>query len=309
MMSWDRLYRLLHDAFPTERYHEGVAVEGFAQDQAGVTVRLADGRSERADWLIAADGMRSTVRRQLLPDLEPAYAGYVAWRGLVEESAMSDSARAALCDHLAFCLPPGEQMVGYAVPGADEATAPGRRRYNWVWYRPADPRTRLPALLTGRDGRRYDLSIPPNRLKPEAVAGLRAAAERLLPPCFVEVVRLARSPFIQAICDLESQKLVLGRVVVLGDAAFVARPHAGLGATKAALDALGLAQALSARDPAAALAAWEEDRLRYGQALVARCRWLAGYLEPANFVPDEPPAVIKERIATVIAETAVSGGV
>ncbi len=136
MMSWDRLFRVIRERFPDRHYHGGRAVEGFEQDAAGVTVRLADGGRARAEWLIGADGIRSAVRRQLLPALEPAYVGYVAWRGLIEERSMSAAARAALCRHLAFCLPPGEQMLGYPVPGADEATGAGERRYNWVWYRP-----------------------------------------------------------------------------------------------------------------------------------------------------------------------------
>ena len=81
MMSWDRLFRLIREPFPDRHYHAGRAVEGFEQDAGGVTVEFADGRRGRADWLIGADGIRSTVRRQLLPALEPAYVGYVAWRG------------------------------------------------------------------------------------------------------------------------------------------------------------------------------------------------------------------------------------
>src|SRR5918994_1806398 len=125
MLSWDRLYRMLRAVFPDGRYHAGRAIESFDQDDAGVTVHLADGVRERADWLIGADGIRSSVRRQLLPELEPAYAGYVAWRGLIEESAMSAGARAVLGERLMFCLPAGEQMLGYPVPGADESVTSG----------------------------------------------------------------------------------------------------------------------------------------------------------------------------------------
>jgi 2-polyprenyl-6-methoxyphenol hydroxylase-like FAD-dependent oxidoreductase len=306
MTSWDRLYRLLRETFPQDCYRSGTAVDGFDQDASGVTVHLSDGRSERADWLIGADGIRSSVRRQLLSALEPAYAGYVAWRGLIEESAMSTEAWAALGGRLAFCLPAGEQVLGYPVPGANEEVARGRRRYNFVWYRPADEARRLPALLTGRDGLRYDLSIPPHQITDEAVAELRSAATSLLASCFAEVVHLARRPFIQAIYDLESPRLVFDRVTLIGDAASVARPHAGMGATKAALDAVTLARALANPDPAAALVGWERERLRYGRAVVERSRRLGAYLGTAGGTSEEPPAVLKERAVTLMAETAVS---
>ena len=306
MLSWDRLYSVLRAVFPEGHYRAGRAIESFEQNDAGVTVHLADGGRERADWLIGADGIRSTVRRQLLPDLEPAYAGYVAWRGLIEESAMSAGARAVLGERLMFCLPAGEQMLGYPVPGADEATLPGRRRYNVVWYRPAGEAA-LPRLLTGQDGRRYDLSIPPGQVAADAVAALDADADALLAPCCAEVVHLSRPPFIQAIYDLESPQLVFGRAILIGDAAFVARPHAGMGVTKAALDALTLAQAFAAPDRAAALAAWQDRRLRYGRAVVERARRLGAYLGDPAGSPAESPAAIRQRAASLMAETAISG--
>jgi 2-polyprenyl-6-methoxyphenol hydroxylase-like FAD-dependent oxidoreductase len=306
MMSWDRLFRLVRELVPDRRYHPGRAILAFEQDAGGVTVRLADGDAVRADWLIGADGIRSTIRRQLLPELEPAYVGYVAWRGLIEERAMSAAARTALCQHLAFCLPPGEQMLGYPVPGADEAIQPGRRRYNWVWYRPVEAE-HLPALLTDADGRRYDMSIPPARMTAAPIAAMRAAAAELVAPCFLEVVQLVEHPFIQAIYDLASPRLVFGRVILIGDAAFVARPHAGMGVTKAGLDALTLAPALAAPDPAAALIAWERGRLRYGRAVVERARWLGAYLAEPAAAPEAWSAVVEGLATTLMAETAISG--
>lgn len=306
MLSWDRLYGLLRTAFPPQHYHAGQAIERFDQDEAGVTVHLAAGTRERADWLIGADGIRSTVRRRLLPDLEPAYAGYIAWRGLIEEAAMSAAARAVLGERLMFCLPPGEQMLGYPVPGADEAAVPAARRYNVVWYRPADEETALPRLLTGQDGRRYDLSIPPRQVAADAVRQLHADADALLAPCCAEVVHLSREPFIQAIYDLASPRLVLGRVILIGDAAFVARPHAGMGVTKAALDALTLSEALAAQG-AGALSDWERGRLRYGRAVVERARWLGGYLSEPPPAPETWSAALPALAATLMTETAISG--
>ena len=216
---------------------------------------------------------------------------------------MSAEARAVLGDRLMFCLPPGEQMLGYPVPGADEAVLPGRRRYHVVWYRPADEAK----ALTGQDGRRYDLSIPPGRVAADAVGTLDADAGALPAPCCAEVVHLSRPPFIQAIYDLESPQLVFGRALLIGDAAFVARPHAGMGVTKAALDAQTLAQAFAEPDRAPALAAWQSRRLRYGQAVVERSRRLGAYLGDPAASLKASPVVIKERAATLMTETAISG--
>jgi 2-polyprenyl-6-methoxyphenol hydroxylase-like FAD-dependent oxidoreductase len=95
--------------------------------------------------------------------------------------------------------------------------------------------------------------------------------------------------------------------VLIGDAAFVARPHAGMGATKAALDALTLARGLAARDPVAALAVWERSRLRYGRALVERSRWLGGFLSQPAAAPAAWSAVVEQLAATLMTETAISG--
>ena len=292
-------------SFRMAHYHAGRAVEGFEQNGDGVAVWLADGGSEHAEWLIGADGIRSAVRRRLLPDLEPAYAGYVAWRGLIPENAISAEARAVLGERLMFCLPAGEQMLGYPLSGAEEASRSGRRRYNVVWYRPG--RRGLAALI-GRDGRRYELSIPPGPGRsPGAVAALRVDAEALLAACCAEVVQLIRPPFIQAIYDLESPRLLFDRAILIGDAAFVARPHAGMGVTKAALDAVTLAEAFAAPERAAALGAWESRRRRYGQAVVERARRLGAYLATPAATAEAWASTLKEVAATLLTETAISG--
>src|SRR4051812_20692450 len=43
--------------------HRGLDVTGLAQDDAGVDVRLSDGRSLRAEYLVGCDGGRSVVRK------------------------------------------------------------------------------------------------------------------------------------------------------------------------------------------------------------------------------------------------------
>ena len=59
-------------------------VEDFEGDADGVTVQFADGSEERAGILVGADGLRSKIRSRLFGPHKPRYAGYTAWRAVVE---------------------------------------------------------------------------------------------------------------------------------------------------------------------------------------------------------------------------------
>src|SRR5438067_1843181 len=80
-------------------------------------------------------------------------AGYIAWRALIAEAAFPPAIHAQLFDAMTFCLPPGEQFLGYPVAGPNNDLRPGHRRYNIVWYRPAAEATELQDLLTDEKGR------------------------------------------------------------------------------------------------------------------------------------------------------------
>src|SRR5262249_14854745 len=164
----------------------------------------------------------------------PLYAGYVAWRALIAEEVIPTSIHRAVFDYWVFALPPGEQILGYPVSGANDDLRPGHRRYNLVWYRPADEATELRDLLTDSTGTEHEISIPPPLIRADVIGAMRAAAMRLVPPQFQEIVRLAAQPFLQPIYDLEAPHISFGRVAILGDAAFVARPHVAAGVVKAA---------------------------------------------------------------------------
>ncbi len=313
LTSWGHLYGLLRAAFPAENYHHGKNLVEVAELADRVVARFSDGSEASGDLLIGADGIFSCVRARLAADVRPRYAGYVAWRGLVDERDLSPRTRAELCDRFAFSLPPGEQMLGYPVAGANEEMEVGERRFNFVWYRPADSDHGLADLLTDIDGVRHELSIPPTRIRPDVIASMRREAERLLAPQFAEVVHLTRQPFIQAILDLETPRMALGsRTVILGDAAFVARPHVGMGVTKAAEDAAALVDALRAhpQDPSIALVKFESTRLPFGAAVVRRARDLGAYMQAQIATAEERAMAERHRSAeAVMAETAVSTGI
>ncbi|MCC8979078.1 FAD binding domain-containing protein [Bradyrhizobium acaciae] len=313
LTSWGHLYGLLRAALPTEDYHHGKSLVEVTELGDRVVARFSDGSEASADLLIGADGIFSCVRAQLAADVRPAYAGYVAWRGLVNERDLSPRTRAELCDWFAFSLPPGEQMLGYPVAGTKEEMDVGERRFNFVWYRPANADHGLADLLTDIDGVRHELSIPPTKIRSDVIASMRRDAERLLAPQFAEVVRLTPQPFIQAILDLETPRMALGsRTVILGDAAFVARPHVGMGVTKAAADAAALVDALRAHpaDLSAALATFESIRLSFGAAVVRRARHLGAYMQAQIATAEERAMAERHRSPeAVMAETAVATGI
>ena len=292
--AWDRIYRPLKDALPAECYRAGIRLTSLEQDGDGVTAIFADGKSERGDLLIGADGLYSTVRQLVLPEIEPRYAGYCAWRGVAEEADVPSDVRAALLERFTFCLPPQELFLSLPMPGRDADTREGERRFNWVWFRLVDFSRELPLLCTDEDGRCHGTTIPPPLLRRAVIAEFREHAASVLAPQLATLVALTRQPFLQPIYDLESPRVAFGRVALLGDAAFVARPHVGTGVTKAAGDALCLVEALAASSGVeAALAVYDRERAHFGQALVIRARELGAYLKEGAPPPD-PNAVLRE---------------
>jgi 2-polyprenyl-6-methoxyphenol hydroxylase-like FAD-dependent oxidoreductase len=278
LSGWSRLYRALLDALPAQTYRLGKKLSRVAQDLRCVTAIFADGTTERGDLLVGADGIRSTVRTQFLPDIQPLYAGYVAWRAVLDEADVPYHLWRELVELYAFCLPEGEQLISYAVPGRDNDTTVGRRAYNIVWYRPVD-RDTLIDICTDADGRHHAAGIPPPLIRPDVIARVKADAKASLAPQIAEIFSLTR-PFFQPIYDLASPRLAFGRVVLAGDAAFVARPHAGAGTTKAALDAACLADSIhdAGDNLDAGLTRYERMQQPFGSALVALNREEGAYL-------------------------------
>jgi 2-polyprenyl-6-methoxyphenol hydroxylase-like FAD-dependent oxidoreductase len=276
--SWDRIQNIARDLQPQSRHHLGQTFIGCDQDMHGITAHFAGGRSERGDLLVGADGFRSAVRKIVARDVVPIYAGYVIWRAVAEESDFEAADRALMFDKFAFQLENGHEVLGYPIAGPDNDLRVGNRRYNFVWYRRTD-QSRLRHMLTDAKGKTHNLSIPPPLVRLDLLQELQETADTFMCPPFRKILRAVNSAFFTPIYDHASPSMAFGRVALVGDAAFVGRPHVGLGVTKAASDARALANSLAAGDEIVAnLQLFNGIRRPIGDLVVRRGRELGAFL-------------------------------
>jgi 2,6-dihydroxypyridine 3-monooxygenase len=289
--SWNTIYRSLLTLFDRDRYFLGKEVVSFHPAAGTVGVTFADGSRTEADLLVCADGISSMARVRLLRQVAPSYAGYVAWRGTLPERRLSPATRLALADALIYQVLEHSHILVYPIPGMDGSLSDGDRLINIVWYVNVPAGAELDTLMTGRDGVRRAISLPPGAVGADAVDQMRRTATASLAAPIAEVVAGIPEPFVQAIYDIEVPRMACGRVCLLGDAAFAVRPHAAAGTAKAADDGWALAEELAARpgDVPAALRAWERRQLVVGRSLLARTREIGDSSQfSGTFRPGDP---------------------
>ena len=246
--------RLGPDAIRTGRH-----LVSFEETGGGVTAHLverASGRalpSMRGDVLIGADGIHSTVRRQLHPgEADPVPSGAIQWRGAVESSPFLDGCSHVMIGHYR------QRTVIY--PMSRKAAASGRSLINWVAY--------LGGQASGGERESWDRRVPKERffefyrgwnfdwIRP---ADLIAATSEIYEYPEADHDPLARWSF--------------GRVTLLGDAAHAMRPVGSQAGSQAVVDARVLAKALATEPtPERALAAYEAARLPAMNEIIRRNR-------------------------------------
>jgi 2-polyprenyl-6-methoxyphenol hydroxylase-like FAD-dependent oxidoreductase len=221
---------------------------GFEQDTDGVTVRFADGREERGDVLIGADGIRSIVRTQLFGAPQPRYSGYTCWRS------------AAHIEHPRLEPTVYTQVYGR---GSNFGVFPIGDRY-WSWY---GTKMTPAGGGAGGDGASW---------KREATEQFKDWYETV--PAVIEAT--PEEGFVrQDIYDLKPINVWgKGRVTLLGDAAHATTPALGQGGCMAIEDAVVVARELSADgDVPAALRRYNEARRKRANGIVRNAR-LQGYI-------------------------------
>ncbi|KAI9712240.1 MAG: hypothetical protein M1828_001718 [Chrysothrix sp. TS-e1954] len=252
----------------------GKSVTEVQYDDGIVTVYFNDLADEgtgkvQADFVVVADGAYSSVRKQFIGDIPHPYSGYVAWRGTVPESRVSEQTRAVFNENFVVFEASDTYVVGYAVPNEDGSLTPGSRLLNYVWYynipstSPFYTRT-----MTDIDGHTHRNTIPVGKMDPSVWTEQKALAAHTLDTCFLELVNATEKPFVATIRDSASPRASFfdGHLVLVGEALRLLRPHTGMSANQAATHCFGLRRYLVGE---ISIGDWEKEVLEWGQSAAA----------------------------------------
>lgn len=247
------------------------------------TVAFADDRERLADAVIGADGYHSTIRRAVAPGQALAtYAGYIVWRGLVEERELAQPVQWSSNGGLWIEFVHGYRLVAAVLPGRDGSLEPGQRQITFAWF----------------DAHRTELLLRNGQLTPDGhlvgtlTAGtietnirdeLISLVPRLWPETWQEAVttglKSATALSGAPIAEYLPERLALGRLALVGDAAHVVTPMTGSGFATAVDDAITLSSLLAAHNPgesiSSVLARYATARLPYVRGLVAHSQRLS----------------------------------
>jgi salicylate hydroxylase len=217
----------------------GTRVEDFASHGNGVTVATASSvgaAEERGLALICADGLWSNLRRRLGHRGEPRFAGYTAWRALVDAGALGpDDA----VPRVQLWLGRHAHVVHYPVRGGSLVNVVAIIRDDWReadWSAPGE--------------RSEILARYPAGVWPASVCAILAAAEN-----WRKWALFDRAPL---------TSWGNGAVTLLGDAAHPMLPYLAQGAAAAIEDGAVLARRLAETpaEPERALRLYENERYR-----------------------------------------------
>jgi salicylate hydroxylase len=261
------LQKTLSGAFSAQHMHLGCRLVNIVQERDSVVLEFANGRVERADLVVGADGVRSTVRRFVTGADDAVYSGTSAFRGIVPVENLP-----SLPDPHAiqFWMGPDAHMLHYAIGGNGESV-------NFFAV----------------------VETPKIWLHPGSVADVQedlpVASFRGWHPAIIEMIRAAASPISWALFTVRPLlRWHRDRVVILGDAAHGMLPHHGQGANTSIEDAFALAALLAetgSDDLEGAFSRFQTLR-RARTRKIQRSSWVTSSL---LHLPDGPPAHARNR--------------
>ncbi|CAA0840698.1 FAD/NAD(P)-binding oxidoreductase family protein [Striga hermonthica] len=268
---WSDLHGLLYKALPLDIVRWGHMFVSYNTSDDTTLVRVNSKTLETGDvvevtcdLLVAADGCLSSIRRIFFPDLNLRYAGYCAWRGVLDCSGNENSetfrglkkAFPDLGRCIYFHLGPKTHIVFYELLN---------KRINWIWYvNQLEPRLKGNSVTM--------------KVSDDMVLQMQKEAECFWPPELVKLIRETKNPFLNVIYDSEPlNQIAWDNVVLTGDAAHPTTPHGLRSTNMSVLDAAVLGKCLEkwgVENLNSALREYESTRLPVASEQVLFSRWL-----------------------------------
>ena len=250
-----------------------LSIEALAEYLEVPVTTIRDWRTDgKGPCAIGADGHRSVVRRSVAPDKPDAtFAGYVLWIGLTDESAIPVPHRWPRDMDI---LHSGDSyLFGYPLPGQDGSTVPGSRQIGWGWFDAS--RNDLLHDTGCVIGNVVQHSLTAAEIPDNAYRHLAAEANDRWPSLWRNAILdcIERRAVIGTpIAEYVPDRLVKGRLALVGDAAHVPTPMTGSGFSASLDDAEALAASVAVGvhgpTPAQALREYERERLSSVRAMV-----------------------------------------
>lgn len=284
--TYNAIYGCLLRKFGVDRYHLGHTLTDICETDDKAFATFENGAKVAADLIVCADGGRSVARQKLL-DIMPSYAGYVTWRGMVDQREVSAETWDFFKQAFTYGLLHDSHIIAYPVPEVLHDGQPaGGVRLNWQWYwnvATAD----LSQLMTDVSGIERPVTLHSEMIPSATMANFRGRTSGELSKPFAELLLSSAKPFVTLVSDTEVPKMAFERIALIGDAAFAPRPHAAAGAAKACDDAWNLATELTLKrgEIKAALLAWEPRQLEVGRSYLSKVRSMGDVLQHGGHFP------------------------
>lgn len=275
IQTWFAVHSALRaavEADPRIELRQNTTVRTVDQDPDSAWAITTDYHTVRGDIVIGADGHRSIVRRHVAPERpDAAFAGYLIWIGVADEAAITTPRRWPR--DVAVLGGQDNHLLGYPLPGIDGSHAPGSRRLGWAWYDAS--RNSLLRQTGSVVGSVVHHSLIPADIPEATFQALANEARRHFPAPWRDAILdcIERGAMIGTpVAEYVPDRLVNGRIALVGDAAHVPTPMTGSGFSASLHDAEALAAAIASHAPGAgaieALQDYEQDRLHSARGLV-----------------------------------------
>ncbi|KAK3212561.1 hypothetical protein Dsin_017267 [Dipteronia sinensis] len=283
---WADLHGLLYSNLTPEMFLWGhlYLSSCISEDKTSVKVKakvLLTGETVEiiGDLVVAADGLRSSIRQSFLPDIKLRYAGYCAWRGVIDFSGKENSEtvkgiRKAYPD-LGKCL-----YMDLNSEGHTTLVELMYERFNWVWYE-NQPEPQL------KD------NTATIKVSSEMISAMHQKVKKGWVPEMARLVEETKDPFINVIYDCDPlTQIFWDKVVLVGDAAHPTTPHYARSTNMAILDAAVLGKCLDkyrgTENLNSALEEYQSIRLPITSKQVLSSRRL-GRIKQGLSLPDREP--------------------